>query len=78
MKKWKNSIESIGFQRIKYEKDKHFHFIAFRKIPKDFIWDKRKYGTSANDEAAPMLNIPQDFNDIQLGDRPEVCEHKVT
>ena len=60
MKKWRVAIETIGFQRIKYEKDKHFHFIAFRKLPVDFIWDKRK---QENIESEEILHIPQDFTD---------------
>ena len=60
MKNWKVAIEKIGFQRIKYEKDKHFHLLAFRKVPQDFIWDKRKL---RNDESLSVLNIPQDFTD---------------
>ena len=67
MKNWKYSIESIGFQRIKYVKDRHMHFLAFRKVSSDHIWDKRKdkeqerHFTTMN-----ILNIPQDFNDREM------------
>ena len=65
MKKWKISIEKIGFQRVKYEKDKHFHFLAFRKLPSDFIWDRRKQEKLEPDD---ILNIPQDFTDRKKND----------
>nr|NP_001071884.1 uncharacterized protein LOC778832 [Ciona intestinalis]BAE06816.1 hypothetical protein [Ciona intestinalis] len=59
MKKWKAEIEDIGFCRVKYEKDKHLHLIAFRKIPSNFIIDKR---SGQNTKLEKLLNIPQDFN----------------
>uniref|UniRef100_H2YK68 S-adenosylmethionine sensor upstream of mTORC1 n=1 Tax=Ciona savignyi TaxID=51511 RepID=H2YK68_CIOSA len=64
MKKWKLSIEEIGFQRIKYEKDVHLHLMAFRKTPFNWIVDKRTLPTSKPDK---FLNIPQDFQEINSG-----------
>jgi len=69
MKKWKVAIENIGFQRIKYEKDKHFHFLAFRKLPTHFIWDKRKQNSKFEPEE--VLNIPQDFTDRKKEDEKD-------
>nr|CAB3225950.1 uncharacterized protein LOC778832 [Phallusia mammillata] len=63
MKEWKNAIESIGFQRTIYSKDTHLHLMAFRKVPSDFIWDKRKFDLDQND-IVKKLHIPQDFHGI--------------
>nr|XP_039257492.1 S-adenosylmethionine sensor upstream of mTORC1-like [Styela clava] len=68
MKRWKNAIEQIGFQRIKYSKDRHLHFMAFRKVPPDFLWDKRKISEIYSNKIEKLcLNIPQDFHDCDDG-----------
>ncbi|XP_076801036.1 S-adenosylmethionine sensor upstream of mTORC1-like isoform X1 [Clavelina lepadiformis] len=70
MVKWKTALENIGFQRIKYCKDRHMHFIAFRKVPNDFIWDKRKGGTDSL--SMDVLNIPQDFQEMEASSVDEI------
>lgn len=67
MKKWKNSIELIGFNRISYEKDIHFHFIAFRKVPDDFLWDVRRKNHLLLEKnlESMALHIPQDFKEYE-------------
>jgi len=71
MKTWQASIESIGYQRIFYSKDKHMHLLAFRKVPPDFIWDMRKVKHFHTASELQKLNIPQDFNE----DLPVNPEH---
>lgn len=61
MKNWRYTLACIGFSRIKYEKFKHMHCMAFRKcLDKDIAvrWatiHKESYMDFA-------LHIPQDFN----------------
>lgn len=62
MKRWKLAIERIGFQRIKYSKDTHLHFMVFRKVPQDYLWD-RKQSEYWSKEIICELNIPQDFQE---------------
>lgn len=57
-KLWRDSIEYIGFQRIHYSKSPHLHHFAFRKVPSDYLWDKR---TTKVHPTQKMLNIPQDL-----------------
>lgn len=60
MKQWKMSIESIGFQRVAYKKSLHLHHMAFRKVPENFLWDKRRY--LGWDTAPQVLPIQQDLS----------------
>lgn len=62
MKRWKLAIERIGFQRMKYSKDTHLHFMAFRKVLDDYLWD-RKQSEYWSNETIHELNIPQDFQE---------------
>lgn len=55
MKCWKQAMEEIGFIRVKYDKLKHIHCMAFRKI---------KNANSDNlcwNLISELLFIPQDF-----------------
>lgn len=54
MKKWKLALNHIGFQRIAYEKQRHMHCMAFRKL-----FDQSN--TDTND-IIDLLSIPQDFH----------------
>lgn len=73
MKRWKLAIQQIGFQRIKYSKDLHLHFMVFRKVPFDFLWDSKREEYSET-EIPRILAFPQDYQDIdddELDDRRE-------
>ncbi|XP_023227298.1 probable methyltransferase BMT2 homolog isoform X2 [Centruroides sculpturatus] len=55
MKKWRLALEHIGFQRIAYEKQRHMHCMAFRKL---FVESNDK----TDDDIIQLLSIPQDFH----------------
>lgn len=61
MKCWRYALACIGFSRIKYEKFKHMHCMAFRKtISKDVAVRWAKLHKEPYMENA--INIPQDSN----------------
>lgn len=63
MKCWRYTLAQIGFNRIKYEKFKHMHCMAFRKsLHKDIAarWAKIHYESFM--EFA--IHIPQDFHNL--------------
>ncbi|XP_064633044.1 S-adenosylmethionine sensor upstream of mTORC1-like [Lineus longissimus] len=52
IKSWKQCLEGIGFQCIRYLKQEHIHCMAFRRL---------EYGSERR-EQPDMLYIPQDFH----------------
>ncbi|XP_047985714.1 S-adenosylmethionine sensor upstream of mTORC1 [Leguminivora glycinivorella] len=61
MKNWRYTLACIGFSRIKYEKFKHMHCMAFRKsLNKDVAIRWATLHKDTNMEFT--LHIPQDFN----------------
>lgn len=60
MKQWKFSIENLGFERIKYQKDEHLHLLAFRKVSINYLWDNKLIDIYRQSEHG--LFIPQDSN----------------
>ncbi|BFZ08531.1 hypothetical protein BsWGS_11569 [Bradybaena similaris] len=63
MKSWKQAIESLGFQRWKYEKKDHIHCMAFRKVAwKPMTTDDSLQDNVTAADVKDMLYIPQDFN----------------
>ena len=63
MKQWKMAIEGIGFQRVKYLKSLHLHHMAFRKVPHNFLWDKRQFvADNGGGGASKCLPIQQDLD----------------
>ncbi|CAH0731914.1 unnamed protein product, partial [Brenthis ino] len=70
MKSWRYSLATMGFSRIKYEKFKHMHCMAFRKsLHKDIAvrWSTL-YKESYMDGS---IKIPQDFNKDEKNIEPE-------
>ncbi|XP_063549200.1 S-adenosylmethionine sensor upstream of mTORC1 [Cydia strobilella] len=64
MKNWRYTLACIGFSRIKYEKFKHMHCMAFRKsLSKNVAVRWATVHKDANMEFT--LHIPQDFTKIQ-------------
>ncbi|XP_028158620.1 S-adenosylmethionine sensor upstream of mTORC1 [Ostrinia furnacalis] len=62
MKCWRYTLACIGFMRIKYEKFKHMHCMAFRKtLHKDVAIRWATIHKELGMEYA--INIPQDFNE---------------
>ncbi|XP_049886173.1 S-adenosylmethionine sensor upstream of mTORC1 [Pectinophora gossypiella] len=62
MKCWQYTLANIGFTRIKYEKFKHMHCMAFRKAScKDIA--QRWASLHRKPYMQYALHIPQDFND---------------
>ncbi|CAH1264785.1 BMT2 [Branchiostoma lanceolatum] len=60
IKSWRKAIESMGFQRWRYGKDRHLHLMAFRKVSRD-----TRNNLLTNDATPDMLYIPQDFNEFE-------------
>jgi len=76
MKSWRYTLSKLGFMRIKYEKLRHIHCLAFRKCDSKevamrwadlqrFSEDDRKYISEKK------IFIPQDFQTACLAERQE-------
>lgn len=72
MKCWQFALANIGFSRIKYEKFKHMHCMAFRKnICKDTAVRWANLHRETYMQCA--IHIPQDFlKEIEIGDYSNV------
>jgi len=79
MKSWRYTLSKLGFMRIKYEKLRHIHCLAFRKCEcKDvamrwadlqhFSKDDKKYISEIE------IFIPQDFQTVCLEEKQEKLE----
>lgn len=53
----------LDFVRIKYEKLKHLHCMAFRKVAPDVTRHLYDVEPGAEDELAELMFIPQDSNE---------------
>ncbi|CAH1107699.1 unnamed protein product [Psylliodes chrysocephalus] len=63
IKSWRFVISNMGFSRIKYEKLKHIHCMAFRKSINKEI-PKRWADIHKNEQVFDEIFIPQDFKQI--------------
>lgn len=76
MKSWKTALESIGFFRVKYDKLKHLHCMAFRRC------SMLSHVNITNCVSlAHLLYTPQDFktyeDDFVVVDRNDEDDHSI-
>lgn len=61
-RKWRDSIESIGFTRIHYHKSPHLHHFVFRKLQSTHrLTNKKPQKDGSTVVIEKLLHIPQDF-----------------
>ncbi|KAL0105294.1 hypothetical protein PUN28_016740 [Cardiocondyla obscurior] len=78
MKSWRYALSQMGFMRIKYEKLRHLHCLAFRKcVRKDVAvrWSQLQHFSEADRKyiSVTKIFIPQDFQAADLSKEKREC-----
>lgn len=64
IKGWKEALHQIGFQKVFYEKKKHFHGLVFRKLDdlQKKLANLERTNFFSEEELVSKFSIPQDFS----------------